>query len=211
MCFGGDGGAAAAAAQAARAQRKAEDKRQTDIRAGQAGIDTAFSQFDPAYYDKFKSAYTDNYNPQIADQYGVAKDKLVATLAGRGTLESTVGANKFAQLGKTKTNAEADIGASSTDAANALKEKVEGAKTNLYTLNQAAADPQGIATQAIGQATSIAAPRALSPLGDVFAGLLSSAGAYNKADATSLAPRLSWNQNAGFAPITGVGSSLSVR
>lgn len=211
MCFGGGGGDGGAAVQQAKLDEQ-EAKRQTDIKTGQGSIDTAFSQFDPAYYDKFKGDYTGFYTPQIADQYGVAKDKLAATLAGRGTLDSTVGANKFAQLDKTRADSEADIGNQSVDAANNLKKSVEDTKTNLYTVNQSAADPAGISAQAIGQASAVAAPKAMSPLGQVFASVLQPLGTYNKADATSMSPRLPWNQNAGFsAPLSGAGSSIYSR
>jgi hypothetical protein len=204
--------AQALAAKTAEDQRAAEAKRQADIRAGQAGIDTAFSQFDQPYYDKYKETYTGNYLPQIADQYATAKDKLTATLAGRGTLESTVGASKFGELDQTRGNAQADIGNQATDAANALKGKVEDAKTNLYTLNQSAADPTGVSAQAIGRATSIAAPSALSPLGQVFASTLNAFGTYNKADGQSMNPSLPWNKSAGYsAPLSGAGSSTMVR
>lgn len=197
------------AADTERKSREAEQKRQSDIRAGQAGIDSAFSQFNPAYYDTFKSAYTGNYIPQINDQYGIAKDKLLATLAGKGTKESTVGANQMGVLTKTRDTAQADVGNQATDAANNLRKQVEDTKTKLYTLNTSAADPQGMSAQAISNATAIAKPEALSPLGQVFASTLQGFGAYNKADATSMRPSLPWNQNAGyFAPTSGGGSSL---
>jgi hypothetical protein len=208
MCFSGGGGDGGAAAQQAKLDAQ-EEKRQADIKTGQGNIDTAFSQFDPAYYDKFKTDYTGYYTPQIADQYATAKDKLAATLAGRGTLDSTVGARKFAQLDKTRADSEADIGNQSADAANTLKKSVEDTKTNLYQVNQSAADPAGISAQAIGQASAVAAPKALSPLGQVFASVLQPLATYNKADATSMSPKLGWNQNAGFsAPLSGRGSSI---
>lgn len=208
MCFGGGGGDGGAAAQQAKLDAQ-ERQRQEDIKTGQASIDTAFSQFDPAYYDKYKTDYTGYYTPQIADQYGIAKDKLAATLAGRGTLDSTVGANKFAQLDKTRADSEADIGNQAADAANGLKKQVADTKSNLYSINQSAADPAGVSAQAIGQASAISAPKALSPLGQVFASVLQPIGVYNKADATSMSPQLPWNKNAGFsAPLSGRGSSL---
>ena len=71
----------------------------------------------------------------------VAKDKLLATLAGRDTLESSVGANALSQLDKTRNNAAVDIGNAATDASNGLRSKVDTTKTNLYSLNASAADP----------------------------------------------------------------------
>jgi hypothetical protein len=209
MCFGGGGGGdGGAAAQQAKLDAQ-EEQRRRDITAGQGKIDEAFSQFDPAYYDKFKTDYTGYYTPQIADQYATAKDKLAATLAGRGTLDSTVGANKFAQLDKTRADSEADIGNQSVDASNSLKKQVEDTKTNLYQINQSAADPAGVSARAIGEASAITAPRALTPLGQVFASVMQPFSTFNKADATGMTPRLPWNQNAGFsAPLSGRGSAI---
>mgnify|MGYP001004377967 FL=1 len=102
MCFGGKDNSRQQAAQAQAEQAAAEAARQSRIREGQANIDTAFGQFDDNYFGNFQKSFTDFYNPQIADQYARAKDKLIAALAGRGTLESTVGAAKFGDLEKTK-------------------------------------------------------------------------------------------------------------
>jgi hypothetical protein len=207
MCFGGGNNSAQAlAAQQQAEMRRQEEERQGKIREGQAGIDKAFSQFDPAYYDKFKQTYNANYLPQIEDQYARAKDKLTATLAGRGTLESTVGASKFGDLQKTRNDAEAQVGNSGADAANDLRKRVEDTKSNLYTLNQSAADPAGVSARAIGEASSIATPPSLSPIGQVFASVLQPLATFNKADATSMNPRLPWNAN-GYAPLAGRGSA----
>lgn len=198
--------AAAVATDTATQQRKSEKKRQERVRQGQTAIDTAFNQFDPAYYDKFRTDFTAHYAPQIADQYARAKDKLIATLAGRGTLESTIGAAKFSDLEKTRADALTDIGNRGMDAANDLRSKVEGAKTNLYTLNAGVADPTMMANQAAGAASSIAGP-SLSPLGSVFASTLQGLAAFNKADANSMRPILPFN-NYGAASLSGRGSAL---
>lgn len=203
--------AAAAATQAAAEQKKVENKRQEKIRTGQANIDTAFSQFDPQYYDKFKQTYSDAYLPQIQEQYGVAKDKLTAVLAGRGMLESTPGAVKFGQAERTRADAAANVGNMGIDAANQMKQKIDASKTNLYNLNASAGDPSMAAAQATGAAASFAAPPTLSPLGSVFASTLNGLGTYNKADANSMSPQLPWNTGGYYAgaPLSGRGSSLN--
>jgi hypothetical protein len=209
--FGGGSEAANATAleaqKVAKQQRVAERDRQDRVRKGQAGIDTAFSQFDPAYYDKFKQSYGDFYLPQIQEQYAKAKDKLTAVLAGRGMLESSVGAQKFADTERTRADAAATIGNQGADAANQLKAKVEAAKTNLYGINTGVSDPALLASQATGQAATFAAPPALSPIGQVFASTLQGFGQINKADANSMNPQMPWNTYSA-APISGRGSSI---
>jgi hypothetical protein len=138
------------------------------VASGKASIDSAFGQFDPAYYDRYKQSYLDAYNPQLNDQYAVAKDKLISALAGRDTLESSIGANALSQLDKTKHNAEVDIGNAATDASNGLRSKVDSAKSNLYSLNASAADPLATASQAQSQAGAIVSPQSYPTLTDVF-------------------------------------------
>jgi hypothetical protein len=205
--FGSKGNDAAQQAQQMQAQQAAaEAARQERIREGQGGIDKAFGQFNPAYYDKFRQSFSNFYTPQVADQYARAKDKLVATLAGRGMHESTVGAAKYGDLEKTRTTALTDIGNKGMDASNDLRSKVEGAKTNLYGLNVGASDPAMMASQAQGAAASIAAP-SLSPLGQVFSSTLQGFATMNKADANSMRPAMPWNQY-GTASLSGRGSAL---
>lgn len=207
---GGNNNSQQAALAAQQAQARAEEERQGRIREGKAGIDTAFQQFDPTYYQNYQNTVKDYYTPDVNRQYDLAKDKMIATLAGRGTLESTVGASKFGELEGTRTGALAEVGNKAVDASNELKSKVEGAKTNLYQLNANVADPSLAASQASGAAASIVAPQTLSPLGSVFANVLNGIGTVNKSDATSMNPSLPWNQGY-WSPAGGRGSSMTVR
>jgi hypothetical protein len=186
-------------------QLDAEQRRQAQIRAGQADIDSAFAQFDNPYYEAFRRAYTNFYNPQVADQFEQAKGKLTASLAGRGMLESTTGANQLSGLFSRRAEAEADIGNQSVDAANKLRGQVEGAKTSLYGLNAGASDPALAANQAQGAAASFATQPQFSPLGQVFASALPPLATYLKTNADSLNPSRLWN---GIAPTSGRGSSM---
>lgn len=186
---------AEAKAQSAALQAR-EDKRQADIRAGQGQIDSAFSQFTPDWYNNFRTTYLNNYNPDIAHQYELAKDKLVATLAGRGMLESTPGAVQFGQLQKTRNDAESSVANAATDAANNLRTQVEGTKSNLYGLNLQAADPAAIGAQAQSAATSLVSPGSLPSLGNVFQSVMQPLQTFNKADFTSMNPQLPWNKAA---------------
>ena len=68
----------------------------SNVAAGKKSIDTAFSQFDQPYFDAYGTAYKNAYNPQLTDQYGIAKDKLTAMLAGNDQLGGSVGNNDLA-------------------------------------------------------------------------------------------------------------------
>lgn len=208
MCFGGGNNEAAAIAARQDAQMKADEaERQAKIKAGQAKIDEAFGQFNEPYFAGFQNTYTDYYKPQIADQYAEARGKLIAALAGRGVLDSSIGGNALARVEKQRAEAEGTIANQAVDASNQLKSQVEQTKTNLYNLNRSAADPEGIAARATGEATAIAAPRALSPLGQIFANSIAPFVTFNNVDRTSMNPQLPWNRFSA-APLSGPGSSL---
>lgn len=163
--------------------KAAEAKRQADIAQGNTNIDNAFSQYNPAYYDTYKGAYTDAQNPQIDEQFATAKDKLIAALAGRGTLDGTVGFAKMAEAQGVNDRARIQVANEAENATADLKGRVSDKKTSLYALNQAAADPLGAQAQATGAATALAAPAATSPLGDIFANVLAPYAAYKQAQA----------------------------
>lgn len=151
-----------------------EVMRQQDVGLGRIGIDKSFSQFDDKYYNEYQQKHGDFYNPQLDRQYGQVVDKTTAALADRGMLESSVGANKFADLTRDNADARANIASEGLDAKNKLRGNVENSKSSLYSLNEASANPQAINAQAIGQATSLVAPPTYSPLGQVFATALGS-------------------------------------
>lgn len=176
MCMGsGDSNADKARGDAKAASnqaKKTEAKRQQAVLKGQENIDSAFSQYGDDYYNGFKQDYLDYYTPQIGREYGRTRGHLFAGLLERGIGESTVGASKMADLQRQRDEELTNAGNQAADAANALRSKVEGEKTNLYSLNLASADPKAINARAIGSATSLAAPQAYSPIGQIFASAL---------------------------------------
>lgn len=175
--------AAKISAQAEAEAKAAEAKRQADIALGNTNIDNAFAQYNPAYYDTYKQTYVNAQNPQIDDQFAKAKDKLIAALAGRGTLDGTAGFAKMAEAQKVNDNARIQVANEAENATADLKGRVSDKKTGLYALNQAAADPVGAQAQATGAATALAAPAATSPLGDIFANILAPYAAFRQSQA----------------------------
>lgn len=213
MCFGsgggGDNGAAAAAAASQQQTKMMEDqqaKHDSNVNAGKSSIDRAFSQFDPAYFDTYKKSYLDAANPQLKDQYGIARDKLIASLAGRDTLESSVGANSLAQLDKTRDNTAIDIGNKATDATNQFKGHVDQTKSSLYAQNASAADPLTAASEAQSQAGALVSPQSYPTLTDVFAGALAPFATGVKTNSQSMNPVFGGQQQRN-AP-SGMGSAI---
>lgn len=152
--------------------RGREDQRQQDILAGRDAINNAFSRFNDDYYNTFAADYTSHYYPQIDRQYDRAQGQTRASLADRGVGQSSIAGHAFADLLKTRLDARNQVAAGAVDAANALRSNVENTRTNLFGLNEAAADPAALNTQAQAQATALVAPPTTNPLGQIFASTL---------------------------------------
>lgn len=202
MCFdSGDNGAAAAANQQTQLLEQQQATHDSDVAAGKTAIDSAFSQFDQPYFDNYATSYENAYNPQLTDQYGIAKDKLTAMLAGNGQLGGSAGNNSLAQLDKTYANNQTDIANQAADAENTAKTNVANQKSNLYAMNASAADPASAASQAQASAGSIVSPQSYPTLSNVFGDALSSVATAQKANTNSLTPATGAPVSSWFAPV----------
>lgn len=152
----------------AKKARKAEEKRQKEVRTGTARIDKVFGQFDKGFYGGQEEAYRDYATPQLQDQYGDAGEDLTYHLARRGLLDSSVRGEKEADLGKLfETNRQkvvSDAKAYGTDA----RSRVEDARANLITTLQSTGDAKGAAGAALRRADALSRPPSYSPLEQIF-------------------------------------------
>lgn len=174
--------------------QRREDEKNARIGQGRQSIDAAFSQFGDPYFQDFQNAYTTNYNTALDEQFNTARDQLIAQLASRGMTESSIGANKTADLQKRYAEERAGIGNRAADESNRLKSEIEQQRAALYQTNQQAADPSTIATQATGAATALKAPREFGQLGQIFADFLGPIGAGVAADRNSVNPKFAMNK-----------------
>ena len=186
MCFGGGARREARRAREQAADIQAqitreEEERQNRIQAGREAIDENFARFDDKYFDDYQTAYVDNFTPQIDRQHEDARAGLIAALASRGMNESTVAGVQLGDLQQARDEQHLNVASRASDATQQLRTRVENAKGDLYTLNQAAADPASANTQALGRASSLVAPPEFSPIGQVFAGALDGYAAYRQA------------------------------
>lgn len=210
MCFGAKKAAEQAAAEARRTSadlKRQEAQRQANIKGGRTKIETAFSRFNDDYFGNYTDQYLDYYNPQIDEQYTTATGKAAASFRDRGMGQSTVAAGGLANLFKDRSRARTQVANDAASAANQLRGNVENTKTNLYNLNQSAADPESANIRAQAEATALVAPPTYSPLGQVFAASLNSIGnagsAYqNRAPAPYRSP---------YSTAAGGGSSQVIR
>ncbi len=179
------------------------DQRQAQIKTGQGNIDTAFSKFDQPYFDQYTKTYEDNYNPQVDDQYALAKQKEKYNFARAGVLDSTPAIFGADQLNKKYGDQRQQIASNAIGATNSVKTGVANQKSQLYSLNSSAADPTLAAQNAAASAETLSAQPQYSTLGDIFGGLVNGGSAYLAGQNKALPPGYS----SAFAPGGGIPSS----
>ncbi len=157
--------------------RQNEEARQAKIRQGQQSIDDTFAQtFTDDYFGGLTKNYEDYYSPQLQQQYDDARKELTFQTARAGNTESTAANDIFAKLEKQKQDAYTKITNDALAAAGKAKSDVAAQKSNLYSLNNAAADPTQASSQAAQAALQLNQPVSYSPLGQVFASLINTGG-----------------------------------
>jgi hypothetical protein len=168
-------------------------------------INNDFSQFTPSYYSGYENAYENAEDPQLTQQYGIARDQLTAQLAGNDQLEGSTGAYDLGLLDQQYNTAQAGIANSAADAANSLKSTVNSTENNLYGIAQQAVDPLSFASQAQQSAGAIVAPTSYPTLSSVFASALQPAASAATANnsrgtqAVAAAPNTAFNMS--LAPV----------
>lgn len=190
--------------------RQQEAERQGKIRAGQQSIDDTFGQtFTDDYYAGLTNDYEEYYNPQLSSQYEDALKELTFQTARTGNAESTAANELFAKAEKQRADAATKITNDALAATGRAKSDVAAQKSNLYSLNNAAADPTQASSQATQAATQLNQPQSYSPLGSVFASLINSGGNYAAVDRATSAP--SYDSNSPAAAPLNTGSGKVVR
>lgn len=167
---GGDGGAAQA--------RADEQARQEKIRAGTVRVDDIFKQnFTDDFYNNRQSSYLDYATPQVDDQYNDAKKQLTYSLARAGTLDSSVRADKEAELGKEYTKQRQGIADQALSYKTQAMSNVEDARSGLISTLNANGDADGAANNAIARSSALSQPTAFSPIGQLFGTFTNALGA----------------------------------
>lgn len=152
--------------------RRQEEERQARIREGRGKIDEAFGQFDDPFYQTQQQNYLDYYTPQLTNKFEDARRKLISDLSRTGNLQSGVGAKKQGDLKKAFDLQSGTISGQAIDYGNQVRTNVENARSDLYQQNQASADPSAAGSSAMARVGALSQAPALTPLGDVFAGLI---------------------------------------
>jgi hypothetical protein len=151
-------------------QRAEEAARQARIKSGMENINNAFAGYDDAFYNERATDYMNYATPEIEDQYVDAMKDLTRALARSGNLNSSLAAQRRADLLEKRNKAEVDAARRGQGYANDTRAALANVKSNLIQQNNALADPTLIAAMAANQSQAASALPDYSPIGQLFAG-----------------------------------------
>jgi hypothetical protein len=162
------GGKDKSAQRAAEEARQREAQRQARLAQGRGNIDSAFSSFDDPYYEGRAKAYSDFAMPQLEEQFGAQKKKLIYALSRGGLLNSSSAAQKNRDLqGEYDRNRQLITsrgGQYGTDA----RRDVANSRAQLLSILSSTEDPTTVANEAVRQAATLRAQPSFDPLGSLF-------------------------------------------
>jgi len=154
----------------AKQARADEQARQDKIRGGTTRVNSIFdSQFTPDYFNKQQQNYLDYATPQLEDQRDKASKELTFALARAGLTDSSVRADKEAELQKQYDLNKQQIADEALSYKGKAQSSVEDARANLISTLNATGDAEGAANSAISRSATLSQPAAYSPLADLFA------------------------------------------
>lgn len=145
-----------------------EQQRQNKIRSGAAAIDNTFSQFNDDFYKGRRDGFLNYAKPQLDDQYADTRKQLTYWLDGRGLLDSSVRAQKEAELQKKYDLNSRSVADQALDYENQTRNQVSEARAGLVRDLQATGDASGAQQAAVNRATALSAQPTFSPLASLF-------------------------------------------
>jgi hypothetical protein len=124
--------------------------------------------FDDTFYKGREQAYLDYANPQLEQQYGDATKQLTFALSRNGLLDSSVRAQRSADLTRDYDTQRQGIASKALDYSNQARNQVEQSRQGLVQTLNATGDAQGAAQSAITEASNLSQPPAFDPLSNLF-------------------------------------------
>lgn len=206
MCFG-DGGAGAMARQ----QRADEVARQARVNAGMASIDSAFSKFDDNYYAGRAQAYGDYALPQLERQATDAHRALIFALSRHSNLDSSAAIDQNRRLNLDENQARIDVANQGENVANQARTDVENTRSGVVSQLNATGDDSAASAAALRDTQRLDMPQGFSPLGNLFANALATAGTISSNPSNGYSGLLPAFMTAGGGAGSSKGSSRIVR
>lgn len=156
--------------------RQAEIRRQESIAAGQNEIASAFGQFDDNFYNQRMQSYMDYAAPQLDKQYETQMRALTASLARSGNLNSSLRAERMAQLQEEYDRGRLTLAEQGRGYADQARSATELARSRLMESNASLADPGTIRASAAAEASRLSINPQYANLGTLLSNLSTDVG-----------------------------------
>ena len=176
-------------AKADQSARAEEAARQDRIRAGTRNINQVFDgQFNDQFFTGRRQAYADYATPQLQQQYEDARKELAFYLSRTGLADSSVRAQKEAELTRmfdTRSREQTD---KALDYEKQARNSVEDARASLVQQLNSSGNADQAARDATSRAAALSQPDTYSPITDAFGDFISTLGkqaAQERAEARS--------------------------
>lgn len=157
--------------------RQAEIRRQENIAAGQGEIASAFGQFDDNFYNRRMQSYMDYAQPQLDKQYEDQVRSLTASLARSGNLNSSLRAERMAQLQEEYDRGRLTLAEQARGYMDQARSATEAARARLMESNATLADPGTIRASASAEASRLSINPQYANLGTLLSNLSTDVGA----------------------------------
>lgn len=162
------GGKDKSAERAAEEARQREAQRQARLTQGRGNIDTTFAEFDDPYYEGRSKAYSDFAMPQLEEQFGTQKKKLIYALSRGGLLNSSSAAQKNRDLQSEYDRNRQLITSRGEQYGTDARRDVANSRAQLLSVLSSTEDPTTVANEAVRQAQTLRAQPSFDPLGSLF-------------------------------------------
>lgn len=156
--------------------RQAEIRRQENIAAGQNEIAGAFGQFDDNFYNQRMQSYMDYAMPQLDKQYEDQVRQLSASLARSGNLNSSLRAERMAQLQEEYERGKLTLAEQGRGYVDQARAATDAARARLMESNASLADPGTIRASAAAEASRLSINPQYANLGTLLSNLSTDVG-----------------------------------
>jgi hypothetical protein len=150
------------------ALQQQNQQQETNTNKAVDSVNSAFSGFNDAYYQKVQDSYNKWALPQLQTQYQEANNSLGYKLAGQGLLNSSAATQGQNALSAAMTQNQNTIANNAVQQSQNLQQTVGQEKSNLIGQAQSATNPSSFAQSATAEASSIQAPSTYTALGSMF-------------------------------------------
>jgi hypothetical protein len=121
------------------------------------------------FYDDFNQSILDYYMPEVESQFEDATSQNLFDLGRRGTLRSSLAADRAGELTEERALADAQVRTNAENQTAGLRKQISDAEQNAIAMLQATEDPTSAANSALTEVNAIQSQAPdFSPLGDLF-------------------------------------------